>query len=120
MSVPARIVCAALCWTAAAHAAEPTSVERGRVVYEHWCDACHGAGSGHAGTIALAAKYHDKVPAELSARSDLNAVTVHYYLRNGFSIMPFFRKTEISPAEEKDLIAYLTRKTPQKGVPHGQ
>jgi len=130
MMRPACIVFIAVLWTAAAHAAEPPSAERGRVVYEHWCEPCHGTGTGHAGSLALTEKYHGSMPADLSARSDLTAETVHYFLRNGVSIMPFFRKTEITPAEEKDLIAYLTRNhrsvktpardTPQKGTPHGQ
>ena len=96
-------------WVGASTAADMVPVERGRIVYEHWCVPCHGAGKGHAGTLALQEKYHGKAPAELSLRTDLNAAIVHYFVRNGISIMPFFRKTEISPAEEQDLIAFLTR-----------
>jgi mono/diheme cytochrome c family protein len=96
---------------ATSFAAEPTSVDRGQVVFEHWCVPCHGAGHARAGTIALQEKYHGAVPAELSKRTDLRPELIHYYLRSGVSIMPFFRKSEISPKEEQDLIAFLTRKS---------
>lgn len=86
------------------------SLERGKVVYDHWCAACHDAGSGHPGTTALQAKYKGSIPAELERRTDLTPDTVHYFIRNGVSIMPFFRKTEISPGDEADLSAYLARR----------
>jgi hypothetical protein len=70
--------------------------------------------------MALAQKYHGRLPAELSERTDLTPELVHYFLRNGVSIMPFFRKTEISPAAELDLVAYLTRAKQGKGAKHGQ
>lgn len=92
-----------------AHAAEPDAVGRGQVVFEHWCEPCHGSGTGRAGTTALAAKYDGRIPAELARRTDMNADFIRFFLRNGVSIMPFFRKTEITPAQEADLIAFLTR-----------
>jgi mono/diheme cytochrome c family protein len=91
-------------------AADPAQVARGQVVFEHWCVPCHGAGEkGHAGTMALGVKYKGSVPAELSKRTDLTPETIDYFLRNGVSIMPPFRPTEVTVSDEKDLIAYLTR-----------
>ena len=94
------------------HAADAASVERGNVVFQHWCSACHSGGKSRAGTMALAAKYSGNVPAELEKRTDLTPELIHFMLRNGVSIMPFFRKTEITPGDESDLIAYLTRNHP--------
>jgi mono/diheme cytochrome c family protein len=110
----------ALLAVGAAHAADHSAVERGQVIYEHWCVPCHGPGRGHAGTMALTEKYQGKLPGELSERTDLTPQLVSYFLRNGVSIMPFFRKTEISPAEEWDLVAYLTRNTHRQGEQHGK
>jgi (+)-pinoresinol hydroxylase len=39
---------------------------------------------------------------------DLTPDIVSYYVRNGVSIMPFFRKTEIDEQELNDLAAYLS------------
>jgi mono/diheme cytochrome c family protein len=89
--------------------AADSPVDRGRMVYEHWCAPCHAGGKDHAGTMALQEKYQGALPAELSKRVDLRPEFISYFLRNGVSLMPFFRKTEITPAQEKDLIAFLTR-----------
>jgi mono/diheme cytochrome c family protein len=70
---------------------------------------CHGEGPGQPGTMALQAKYQGAQPALLSQRTDLTPQLIKLYVRNGISIMPIFRKTEISDAN-LDLIAeYLTR-----------
>ena len=82
---------------------------RGYVEYQKYCSACHGPGAGRPGTMALQAKYKGAEPALLDQRTDLTAELVKTYVRNGISVMPFFRKTEISDAD-LDLIAlYLTR-----------
>lgn len=94
----------------AAAAKDKPSVEQGQAVFARWCSACHGAGPGHPGTDALAAKYGGKKPALLEDRRDLTPKTVTFYVRHGVSIMPFFRKTEISDADLDDLGAYLARK----------
>lgn len=93
-----------------AAAKDTPSVEHGRQVFQLWCSACHGAGPGHPGTDALAAKYGGKKPALLEDRRDLTPQTVSFYVRHGVSIMPFFRKTEITDADLADLGAYLARK----------
>jgi mono/diheme cytochrome c family protein len=49
----------------------------------------------------------------LEERTDLTPDTVRHFVRNGVSVMPFFRKTEISDAELEALAAYLARGAPQ-------
>ncbi len=88
----------------------PASVQHGHDVFQYWCSTCHGAGPGHPGTDALTVKYHGSKPALLEQRRDLTPQTVSFYVRHGVSIMPFFRKTEISDADLADLGAYLSRK----------
>ncbi len=76
---------------------------------QDYCSMCHGEGPGQPGTMALQAKYKGAQPALLSQRTDLTPQLIKLYVRNGISIMPIFRKTEISDAN-LDLIAdYLTR-----------
>jgi mono/diheme cytochrome c family protein len=53
------------------------------------------------------------VPALLEKRTDLTAALVKTYVRNGITVMPFFRKTEISDAELDAIAAYLTRNNKQ-------
>jgi (+)-pinoresinol hydroxylase len=82
---------------------------RGYVQFQNYCSMCHGAGPGMPGTMALQAKYKGALPALLEKRTDLTAALVKTYVRNGISIMPFFRKTEISDADLDAIAAYLTR-----------
>jgi (+)-pinoresinol hydroxylase len=82
---------------------------RGYVQYQKYCSACHGEGVGRPGTIALAAKYKGAEPALLEQRTDLTVEFVKSTVRNGVSVMPFFRKTEISDADLDAIAAYLTR-----------
>lgn len=82
---------------------------KGYVQFQNYCSMCHGEGPGEPGTMALQAKYKGAQPALLSQRTDLTPQLIKLYVRNGISIMPIFRKTEISDAD-LDLIAdYLTR-----------
>ena len=91
------------------------AADRGREVYQYWCSTCHGRGTGSPGTVALQAKYAGKVPAVLEDRTDLSAATVRLFVRRGVSIMPFFRKTEVSDADLDAIAVYLTR--PRAGAP---
>lgn len=84
-------------------------VASGEAVYNRWCTHCHDTGNEHPGTMALAAKYKGSLPAPLADRTDMTPEFVHQFVRKGVSIMPFFRKTEISDRELEDLAAYLTR-----------
>lgn len=82
---------------------------RGYVEYQKYCSACHGEGVGKPGTTALQAKYKGAEPALLDKRTDLTPELIKTYVRNGISVMPLFRKTEISDAELDAIAAYLTR-----------
>jgi (+)-pinoresinol hydroxylase len=82
---------------------------RGYVQYQDYCAVCHGEGTGKPGTIALKEKYNGTEPALLAERTDLTQALIKTYVRNGISVMPFFRKTEISDADLDAIAAYLTR-----------
>jgi (+)-pinoresinol hydroxylase len=101
---------AALSLCATAFSAETASVQQGHQVFEKWCAPCHAAGPGHPGTTAIAALYKGSKPAALEDRTDLTPQIVKQFVRKGVSVMPFFRKTEISDAELDALAAYLARK----------
>lgn len=102
----------ALAGTAAAQGTvSPKAVSPdGNALYQYWCATCHGAGPGHPGTTALAAKYKGKAPGLLEERSDLTPQAVKLFVRRGTSIMPFFRKTEVSDTELDAIADYLTRR----------
>ena len=86
---------------------------RGYLEYQKYCSSCHGAGpEARPGTMALKAKYDGRLPALLTERTDLAAEYVKYLVRNGISVMPRARKTEISDAELDAIAAYLTRNGP--------
>jgi mono/diheme cytochrome c family protein len=95
-----------------------TQADRGRDLFQYWCATCHGAGVGAEGrsqlpgTAALQEKYGGNPPALLEERTDLTPETVSYFVRNGISVMPFFRKTEISDEDLAAISAYLTRPRP--------
>lgn len=88
-------------------------VTKGEALYDHWCAICHAAGPMYPGTQALAMRHEGDVPAVLAERDDLDGYYITYVVRNGLSIMPFFRKTELSDADMDDMVAYLTRNNPQ-------
>lgn len=94
-----------------AWAADQDPLQRGAQVFQYWCSNCHGSGSGKPGTAALQAKYKGERPALLEQRTDLPPALTVYFVRNGVSIMPFFRKTEIGDADLQALAAYLARNT---------
>ena len=84
-----------------------TKTARGEQVFTYWCAPCHSPGPGMPGTQALQAKYGGKVPALLLQRSDLTPKLIAYFVRNGVSVMPYFRKTEISDADLEALADYI-------------
>jgi mono/diheme cytochrome c family protein len=90
-------------------AADVGQIAEGKQVYQYWCWNCHGEGVGKPGTQALAAKYKGSKPAILDQRTDLTPALTKVFVRKGVSIMPPFRKTEITDAELNSLAAYLTR-----------
>jgi (+)-pinoresinol hydroxylase len=93
-------------------------IQKGREVFRNLCSGCHGpviknasAGIGATmpGTDALAAKYKGAKPAMLEERTDMTPQFIKVFVRNGVSVMPRFRKTELSDADLEALSAYLTR-----------
>jgi (+)-pinoresinol hydroxylase len=98
----------AIALAGSATAAE-AQIEKGKQVYEYWCWNCHGEGVGKPGTVALATKYKGEKPAILDQRTDLMPQITKYFVRHGVSIMPFFRKTEITDTQLDALAAYLAR-----------
>ncbi|SDB50726.1 Cytochrome C oxidase, cbb3-type, subunit III [Pseudomonas sp. NFACC23-1] len=87
--------------------------QQGKKVFDKWCAACHAPGDQTPGTLALNAKYKGAIPAALEDRQDLSPAMVTYFVRHGISVMPFFRKTEISDAELETLTRYLQKKPPE-------
>ena len=100
-------------------AQDAAQIERGRASYEYWCAPCHGPGIGNngvqhlPGTDALRVKYRGALPALLTERIDMSPDLVKTYVRQGITVMPFFRKTEIDDGELGAIVAYLTRNNPR-------
>ncbi len=108
-------------WTLFPSRAEDSSapkIQLGKKVFHDLCSGCHGPviknaspgiGATMPGTDALAAKYKGSKPAMLEERTDLTPQFIKIFVRNGVSVMPRFRKTELSDADLEALSAYLTR-----------
>ncbi len=94
-------------------AGEPSDpLAAGRAVYAKWCAPCHDPGVIHPGTNALTVKYRGVKSGVLLEWQDLAPETVSYLVRHGISVMPQFRKTEISDADLDALAKFLSRNTP--------
>ena len=83
---------------------------RGNEVFQYWCAPCHAPGPRHPGTQALESLYKGAKPAALEQRTDLVPELTRSFVRTGVSVMPPFRKTEISDADLAALAAYLAPK----------
>ncbi|MFL2840571.1 MAG: c-type cytochrome [Pseudohongiellaceae bacterium] len=104
--------------TAQAQELSPTEAS-GKVVFDKWCEPCHGRVAGgifggfgaHAlpGTSALGVKYKGDLPAVLEDRVDLQPVYIRTIVRNGLYGMPITRKTEVNDIDLDNIVAYLTR-----------
>jgi mono/diheme cytochrome c family protein len=105
----------ALATAQAAFAAEPGGAGKsaaqnvGQLTYDKWCAPCHAPGPDHPGTQALDALYRGAKPGALIERKDLTPPIVKQFVRKGVSVMPFFRKTEISDAELDALSSFLAK-----------
>ena len=91
--------------------ADASKTERGQAVYQYWCAPCHSEGPGNPGTGALAVKYKGQpaIPAVLTERTNLTPQGLKFFVRQGVSVMPPFRKTEITDADLNALTVFLTR-----------
>ncbi|MGO9611143.1 MAG: c-type cytochrome [Verrucomicrobiia bacterium] len=98
---------ACLALAGSAFGADDATIQRGEKVFDYWCATCHGANLP--GTMALEAKYKGAKPALLTERTDLIPAVTKTFVRKGVSVMPFFRKTEVSDADLDALAAYLAR-----------
>ncbi len=98
---------ACLALAGSAFGADDATIQRGEKVFDYWCATCHGANLP--GTMALEAKYKGAKPALLTERTDLIPAVTKTFVRKGVSVMPFFRKTEVSDADLEALAAYLAR-----------
>jgi mono/diheme cytochrome c family protein len=92
--------------------AQDALVARGDEVFQYWCAPCHAPGPRHPGTQALDSLYKGAKPAALEQRTDLTPELTRAFVRTGVSVMPPFRKTEISDADLEALAAYLAPKAP--------
>lgn len=121
--LPAIAVGMAMAGAAPVHAADQGNIVNGEKVYQAWCASCHAAGIGNPGNDlkpgadAIRAKYNGRVPAVLSERTDLTPEVVRLFVRQGASVMAFFRKTEISDRDLADLGAYLSRNNSRRDGP---
>ena len=79
-------------------------------MFNRHCAACHANGVKFPGTMALNAKYGGSIPGALEDRAGLTPEMVRYFVRNGVSIMPGYRKTQITDKELDDLTVYLWKK----------
>ena len=96
---------------AAVGAAQAQDAARGNEVFQNWCAPCHAPGPRHPGTQALDVLYKGAKPAALEQRTDLLPELTRAFVRTGVSVMPPFRKTEISDTDLDALAAYLAPKT---------
>jgi mono/diheme cytochrome c family protein len=103
----AAIVLACGLAPAAAQQSGAAGASSGEAVYEYWCATCHSPGPNMPGTAALQAKYGGNTPAVLIERPDLTREFIAAIVRSGISVMPPFRKTEITDAELAALSAYI-------------
>lgn len=104
-----------VCISAPGYGQDRELIEQGSQVFDTWCRACHGEPANPIdmiGTQRLQERYQGVVPAKLEDRVNLAPIFIETIVRKGISLMPFFRKTEVSDADLEALKAYLTRNNP--------
>src|SRR4249919_1268692 len=95
-------------------AAPDAAAPDGAAVYRKWCAPCHAPGVTHPGTHALQAKYKGDWNGVITQWKGLAPDYVRQTVRKGISVMPQFRKTEISDPELDALARYITQTTATK------
>lgn len=103
-----KSICIGLLLTAATAAA--AEAPEGAKVFQKWCAPCHAPGVTHPGTHALTAKYAGQKGGLITEWTDITPDYVRTMVRRGISVMPHFRKTEISDAELDALARYVALK----------
>jgi mono/diheme cytochrome c family protein len=85
----------------------------GRALFVRNCASCHASGLGHPGTARLTI---DSGPdfAVIEQRTDLTGDHVTKAVRQGFLMMPPFRRTELSDAEVKAIARWLSVPKPKR------
>ena len=87
--------------------AQIEAITDGKVLFDLYCIACHGAGPGHPGTMRLQERLsEDQAP--LLNRDNLDPEYVKLVVREGFKLMPPFRPTEITDKQLDLLAGYIT------------
>ncbi|MEY4761697.1 MAG: Cytochrome c6 [Pseudomonadota bacterium] len=94
---------------AALGGAQAADAPDGARVFAKWCAPCHAPGITHPGTHALMAKYSGVKGGDITEWTDVPPDYVKTMVRRGISVMPHFRKTEISDRELDALAGYVTR-----------
>jgi len=103
-------------FAALAQNGDAADLARGEQVYTQWCAACHSAGPNMPGTQALAVKYNGNPAAVLIERADVQPELIKAFVRTGVSVMPPFRKTEITDADLDALATYIVTTARQHGA----
>lgn len=83
-----------------------TLYESSADLYEVNCAICHGEEGALAGTMRLAQSRGDEFSVLLK-RGDLSAEYVSYVIRNGLSMMPAFRPSDLDDAQVEALSEYV-------------
>lgn len=87
-----------------------TRLSLGKEVFDRKCTACHGEGPDKSGTVALAVRDGASQSPLIEKRTNLSREVIVYFVRNGVSVMPPYRKTELSDRELDQLVDYLVNK----------
>lgn len=85
----------------------------GRDLFARHCASCHASGPGHPGTARLTIDSGADF-AVLERRTDLTADHVTTAIRQGFLMMPPFRRTELSDAEVTAIARWLSAPKPKR------
>ena len=107
LPIPLGVLTAFIALASSVLAQESGNLVRGKEVFDYWCAPCHAPGPRHPGTQALEVLYQGQKPAPLEERTDLVPALTEQFVRTGVSVMPPFRKTEISDQDLAALAAYL-------------